>query len=176
MNLARHYRGLGVLQALLVSTLVSGAQLKDWENPQLTGMNNERPHATQVITPDAATARSIEWVNNAQRAKSPFYRSLNGAWKYHYSSNQTVRVPNFWMSEFIDADWQTIPVPANPELHGFGIPIYVNIQYPWRRPWTPPFTPGDDPNNTVNSYRKTFEVPRDWSGRHVYLTFDGVNS
>jgi len=176
MNPAQHSRGLGVLQALLVSALVSSAQLKDWENPELTGLHNERPHATQVITPDAKTARSIEWVNNAQRTKSPFYRSLNGAWKYHYSSNQTVRVPDFWKTDFSDADWETIPVPANPELHGFGIPIYVNISYPWRRPWKPPFTPGDDPHNTVNSYRKTFELPRDWSGRHVYLTFDGVNS
>jgi beta-galactosidase len=162
--------------ALLATTLVGNAQLKDWENPRLTGINNEPPHATQVITPDAKTARSIEWANNAQRSKSPFYRSLNGAWKYHYSSNLTARVPGFWKPEFNDADWQTIPVPANPEIHGFGIPIYVNIPYPWRKPWTPPFTPADDPNNTVNSYRKTFEVPKDWSGRHVYLTFDGVNS
>ncbi|HVV72860.1 MAG TPA: glycoside hydrolase family 2 TIM barrel-domain containing protein, partial [Verrucomicrobiae bacterium] len=59
------------------------------------------------------------------------------------------------------------------------IPIYVNIQYPWT--WhgiepDPPFIPENEPNNTVNSYRRTFTVPKDWSGRHVYLTFDGVNS
>lgn len=176
MNSAQHYRGLGVLQALLASTLVSSAQLKDWENPQLTGINNELPHATQVIAPNVKIARSIEWNNNSQRSKSPFYRSLDGAWKYHYSSNQTVRVPDFWKPDFNDSDWQTIPVPANVEMLGFGIPIYVNISYPWRKPWTPPHTPGDDPNNTVNSYRKTFELPKDWDGRRVFVTFDGVNS
>ena len=36
--------------------------------------------------------------------------------------------------------------------------------------------PPDDPNNTVNAYRRTFEVPKHWSGRRVLLTFDGVNS
>jgi beta-galactosidase len=67
-------------------------------------------------------------------------------------------------------------VPANVEMHGHGIPIYVNIPYPWPKPWVPPFVPVDDPNNTVNSYRRTFSVPRDWDGRRVLLTFDGVNS
>jgi beta-galactosidase len=41
---------------------------------------------------------------------------------------------------------------------------------------TPPVVPGDDPNNTVNSYRRTFTVPKDWNGRPVLITFDGVNS
>ena len=108
--------------------------------------------------------------------KSPFYRSLNGEWKYHYAQNQLSRVPDFWKPEFDDAKWSTIPVPANVEKHGYGVPIYVNIQYPWRKPWTPPFVPPDDPNNTVNAYRRTFTVPREWAGRRVFITFDGVNS
>jgi len=62
---------------------------------------------------------------------------------------------------------------------GLRVPIYVNIRYPWT--WhgvepNPPFVPEDDPNNTVNSYRREFEVPQDWKGRRVLLTFDGVNS
>ena len=86
------------------------------------------------------------------------------------------RVPDFWKTGFDDRSWARIPVPANVEMEGYGIPIYVNIQYPWRKPWKPPFVPEDDPNNTVNSYRRTFTVPKDWSGRRVLLTFDGVNS
>ncbi len=67
-------------------------------------------------------------------------------------------------------------MPSNVELHGYGIPIYVNIRYPWNGRPNPPFTPDDDPNNTVNSYRRTFEVPQDWAGRRIFITFDGVNS
>ncbi len=152
---------------------------KDWENPYLTGINNEPPHATMVVCPDLETARSIGPVCNAERVKSAFYRSLNGDWKYHYSSNQLARVENFFAPDFDDSKWTTIPVPANVEIEGYGIPIYVNVQYPWT--WhgvkaAPPVVPGNDPNNTVNSYRREFELPKDWDGRRVLITFDGVNS
>ncbi len=85
------------------------------------------------------------------------------------------------------------PVPANVEVEGHGVPIYTNTKYPWLEPpagynvakdvaWhpaskpTPPFIPQDNPYNTVSAYRRTFEVPAEWSGRPVFLTFDGVNS
>lgn len=154
----------------------SAFALEDWQDPKLTGLNNEPPHATMVACPDATTARQIGPVCNAEREKSPFYRSLNGDWKYHYSKNRTARVADFWKPDFNDAAWKTIPVPANVEIEGHGIPIYVNIPYPWPKPWTPPFTPDADPNNTVNSYRRTFELPADWNGRRILITFDGVNS
>ena len=165
--------------ALLTSNAWSQAAPADWENPGLTGLSNRAPHATMVICPDAKTALRIGPVSNAERVKSPFYRSLNGDWKYHYSSNHVARVADFWKPDFDDSKWATIPVPANVEMHGYGIPIYVNIRYPWT--WhgvkpTPPVVPGNDPNNTVNAYRRTFAVPKDWNGRPVLITFDGVNS
>ncbi len=152
---------------------------KDWQNPKLTGVNNQPPHATMVICPDAATAQSLRFTVNSERAKSPFYRSLNGAWKYHYAANHAGRVAEFWQPGFDDRQWKTIPVPSNVEMSGYGIPIYVNIKYPWA--WNgknpePPLVPEDDPNNTINSYRHTFTVPADWSGRRTFITFDGVNS
>ena len=46
----------------------------------------------------------------------------------------------------------TVPVPANVEMEGYGIPIYVNIRYPWTwhgvRP-TPPVVPPDDPKSPL---------------------------
>ncbi|HEY9175553.1 MAG TPA: glycoside hydrolase family 2 TIM barrel-domain containing protein [Verrucomicrobiae bacterium] len=178
--------GVGTTEILATLTLffasltplvtADAAAPKDWQNPRLTGVNNLPPHATMIICPDAQTAMKIGVAANAERSKSPWYRSLNGKWKYHYGRNHTVRVPEFWKPDFDDSKWTTIPVPANVEMHGFGIPIYVNIAYPWPKPWKPPFVPEDDPNNTVNSYRRTFSVPKEWSGRRVLITFDGVNS
>ena len=153
--------------------------LCDWENPQVTGVNNLPPHATTVITPDVATALKIGPVSNAERVKSPFYRSLNGYWKYHYSVNHLDCVADFWLLDFDDSRWTTIPVPANVEMQGHGVPIFVNIAYPWTSktsPPNPPFVPEDNPYNTVNSYRRTFTIPSDWDGRRVLITFDGVNS
>ncbi len=152
------------------------AAAPEWRDPQLTGVNNLPPHATLVICPDAKTALKIGPVCNTERVKSLFYRSLNGDWKYHYAANHSGRIDGFWKPEFDDRAWTTIPVPANVELEGHGIPIYVNVQYPWAKPWNPPVVPEDDPNNTVNSYRRVFTVPPDWQGRRVRLTFDGVNS
>lgn len=168
----------GAAHAFAAET-ASGEPARDWENPRLTGLHNEPPHATMIVCPDARTAQAVGLAVNRERVKSPFYRSLNGDWKYHYAKNQIERVPEFWKADFDDSDWKTIPVPSNVELHGYGVPIYVNIRYPWTwhgRPPTPPVVPGDDPNNTVNSYRHTFDVPKDWAGRRVFLTFDGVNS
>ena len=179
MNLTRFAPAALMLTALTTSNALSAADLKNWENPQLTGVNNLAPHATMVICPDAKTALKIGPASNAERVKSPFYRSLNGDWKYHYASNHLARVADFWRPDFDDAGWGTIPVPGNVEIYGHGIPIYVNIRYPWT--WhgvkpNPPVVPEDDPNNTVNAYRRTFTVPKDWDDRRVLITFDGVNS
>ncbi len=175
-------RGQALLAIVLLALAsVSGSspaaeEVKDWQNPQLTGVNNQKPHATMVICPDVGTARKIQYADNSQRVKSPYYRSLNGQWKYHYAANHNGRVPDFWKPEFDDRAWKTIAVPANVERQGYGIPIYVNITYPWPQPWQPPFIPENDPNNTVNSYRKTFKLPAQWQDRRILLTFDGVNS
>jgi beta-galactosidase len=148
----------------------------DWLNPEMLGITNLPPHASMVVCPDVDTALSIAHRTNRERVKSPWYRSLNGDWKYHYAANHRGRVANFWAADFDDSAWGTIPVPSNVEMHGYGIPIYVNIRYPWPEPWNPPEVPADDPNNTVNHYRRTFTVPPDWAGRRVLITFDGVNS
>ncbi len=175
-----HLIGVSLALAALSQTptcsFAADRPLADWENPQITGVNNLPMHANAVVCPDERIARRIEYAGNAERVKSPFYRSLNGEWKYRYGMNHSERVPDFWEPGFDDSQWGEIPVPANVELHGHGIPIYVNIPYPWAKPWTPPFVPPNDPNNTVNSYRRTFSVPRDWDGRRVLLSFDGVNS
>lgn len=156
--------------------LLSAAEVVDWRNPGLTGIANLPPHANFVICPNAETAQKIRLNHNSERTKSPYYRSLNGDWKYHYATNFAGRVPGFWEPTFNDRIWKTIPVPSNVEKLGYGFPIYVNIPYPWYKPWTPPIAPEDDPNNSVNSYRKTFRLPKGWAGRRTLITFDGVNS
>ena len=164
---------------LLLGTAASADELKEWQNPRLTGQNNEAPHAIMIACPDVRTAQKISVVSNRERVKSAFYRSLNGNWKYHYSANVSQRLADFWLPNFDDRGWPSIEVPSNVEMSGYGIPIYVNIRYPWT--WhgaepNPPFIPEDEPNNTINAYRRTFTVPSDWAGRPVFLTFDGVNS
>ncbi|MBL9136592.1 MAG: DUF4981 domain-containing protein [Verrucomicrobiales bacterium] len=167
---------LGISVLTLLASWRSAGATADWDNPELTGINNLPPHANMVICPDLETARGIGLLSNEERVKSPFYQSLNGTWRYRYATNHAGRIADFWQPEFDDSAWDLIPVPANVEIEGHGIPIYVNIPYPWAKPWDPPHVPELDPNNTINSYRRTFEIPEAWNGRRVLLTFDGVNS
>src|SRR5436190_10940904 len=92
----------GALALIAFSSLALPAaeSVPPWQNPRLTGINNLPPHASMVVCPDAKTAARIEFAGNSQRVKSPFYRSLNGDWKYHYASNHLGRVPDFWKPGF----------------------------------------------------------------------------
>ncbi len=152
---------------LLPISFAPAAEPRDWENPKLLGVNKEPPHATMTVFADAATARS------ADRERSPFFQLLNGDWRFHWVPKPADRPTEFFRTDFDDSAWKTIPVPSNMEIEGYGIPIYVNIKYPWGPP-TPPRVPED--NNPVGSYRTRFTVPEGWSGRQVFLCFDGVES
>ena len=74
-----------------------------------------------------------------------------------------------------DSAWDVITVPSHWVLQEdgrYGRPIYTNVQYPF--PVEPPFVPDANP---TGDYRRTFELPADWSdAAAVALRFDGVES
>ena len=139
----------------------------DWQDQTRLHEGTEPPFATLAVFPDETSARALK------RDASPFAKSLNGGWKFHWVARPAERVADFWKPDFNDSAWKTIPVPSNVEVQGYGIPIYTNITYPWKIA-NPPIVP--DTYNPVSSYRRTFDVPAEWNGREIYLTFDGVNS
>jgi beta-galactosidase len=139
----------------------------DWEDPSIVGRNKEAPHATLMPFPDAESAMQGDW------SSSPWYQSLNGSWKFHWSPKPAERPVDFYRQDFDASDWDEIPVPSNWQLEGYGYPIYTNIRYAWGDP-DPPRVPHDI--NTVGSYRKDFTIPQDWAGRQVFIHFAGVDS
>jgi beta-galactosidase len=82
------------------------------------------------------------------------------------------RPVDFYRTDFDDSAWGDIPVPGNWELNGHGVPIYVNITYPF--PKDPPHIPHDD--NPVGSYRTHFTVPAGWGRREIFLHFGSIRS
>ncbi|MBE2216536.1 MAG: DUF4981 domain-containing protein [Opitutaceae bacterium] len=140
-----------------------------WADETRLHEGTEPPAATMVVFGDAASAQK------RTREHSPFVASLNGTWKFRQVAHPSKQpsVGEFWRTDFDASGWGTIPVPSNVEIEGHGIPIYTNIQYPWKAN-TPPDIAGD--TNPVSSYRRTFTVPDAWAGREVFLTFDGVES
>lgn len=152
---------------LLPSLFAQTPPRPEWADETRPGEGAMPPFATHAIFPDEASAAAFS------REKSPFFESLNGKWKFHWSADPSQRIANFWKPAFDDAGWKTIPVPSNVELQGYGVPVYTNREYPWKTK-TPPDVPPE--NNYVCAYRKAFTVPADWKDREVFLTFDGVSS
>jgi beta-galactosidase len=147
--------------------------LPDWENPAVVGRNKEAGHATALSYADVRSALDGTLASpSVYRVASPFYQSLDGNWKFHWVGKPSDRPADFYKPEFDVSAWDTIPVPAVWELHGYGIPIYTNIRYPF--PANPPYIPHD--YNPVGSYRTEFEIPAAWTGRQTFVHFGGVYS
>lgn len=171
---------------LLASQVVRPqADLPDWENPRVFDINKEPAHATLVPYADEAAARrgALAYAPGAARAEdSPFVRSLNGLWKFHWVKEPSLRPADFYRPEFDVSSWKEIRVPANWEFEGYGTPIFLNIVYPFKR--DAPKVTGEPPKdwttykerNPVGSYRRTFTVPAEWAGRETFLVLRGVNS
>ncbi len=153
---------------ILFSATLSSQQLpNDWENPEVFGINKEEAHSTS--TPYA----TVEQATKDDRDSSPFYKSLNGKWKFHWVTKPDDRPLDFYNPEFDVSSWDEIPVPGNWQMFGDGIPIYVNVKYPFVEV-NPPYIPHN--NNPVGSYRTEFNVPSNWKKREVFIHFDGVRS
>lgn len=138
----------------------------DWENPEVYGINKEPAHATLIPYPN------VELALRAIRNDSPYYLSLNGKWHFNWVRKPADRPVDFYKPDFDVSGWDTIPVPANWQMHGYGIPIYTNIKHPF--PANPPYIPHD--YNPVGSYRRTFFIPSEWKDRQIFIHFDGVKS
>lgn len=141
-------------------------QNPEWENPEIFQINREAPRATFYSY--ASTDEALEendWKN------SSFYKSLNGTWNFYYADSVQARPADFYKTDFSLKGWDTISVPSNWEMHGFGLPIYTNVVYVF--PKNPPFIPHN--MNNVGSYKRDFEIPENWEDKTIYLHFAGVS-
>lgn len=160
----------GVVAMLLGGALAGRSQqardLPPWQDLNVLSVNKEAPHAefASFDTPAQAARVSLE--------HSPYARSLNGVWKFHWVGKPADRPSDFHAPSYDDSRWTTIDVPSCWEMRGFGTPIYTNITYPF--PKNPPRIADDF--NPVGSYRTRITVPAEWGSRRVLLRFEGVYS
>ncbi|PHN03464.1 glycoside hydrolase family 2 TIM barrel-domain containing protein [Flavilitoribacter nigricans] len=141
-------------------------EIPDWENPAVTGINRLPARTWSFPYPNEQLAAR----KDLTRADN--FRSLNGLWKFHWSENPASRPLDFYQPDYDISGWKEIPVPANWQMHGYGVPVYTNITYPF--PKDPPHIPHDF--NPVGSYVRTFHLPTAWTGKRIVLHFGGVNS
>ena len=92
------------------------------------------------------------------------------------------RPADFFNPSYSVSGWDTVKVPSNWQLYGYGTAIYTNVPYPFKP--NPPKVMGEPPKNwpayrernSVGSYRRDFNLPVSWKGEQVMIRFDGVES
>lgn len=138
----------------------------EWENPEVFQINREVPTASFYKYSNQESAlKNDSWQNSA------LYKTLNGTWKFYYADSVQARPTDFHKKDFDTRAWDTISVPSNWEMKGFGIPVYTNIKYMF--PANPPFIPHNINNN--GSYIRDFEISENWNEKDIYLHFAGVS-
>ena len=91
---------------------------RDWENPEIFGINKEEPRS-YFIPYD-----NDEDVLTDNKKGSPFYRSLNGKWKFRLENTPYVFPMDFYEKNFDDSKWNEIKVPAVWQMQGYDHLIY----------------------------------------------------
>ncbi len=137
----------------------------EWENPGVIERNKEESHVPFMLYTNVQDARKDDY------SKSPYFKSLNGTWKFTLVNKPADKPTGFYRTDFDDSSWKTIPVPSNWEIEGYDLPIYTNVRYPF--PARPPYV--DNNYNPVGTYRRTFTVPEAWDGQQVMLNFGSIS-
>ena len=152
----------------LITCLVSIGQetKRDWENPEIYAINKLEPHAYFIPFQDSESALSFN------KCTSERYRLLNGQWNFKLIDNPDDTPDGFYAREFNTAAWDSITVPSNWQLQGFGKPIYVNMSMPFES--NPPNVPQS--GNETGLYRVNFELEKSWERDNTILAFEGVQS
>ena len=151
------------------------------ENESIISQNKLSAHASFT---------SYSSIDEQISGKSKYFKSLNGKWKFKWVKNPIYRPTSFMNPKFEALNWDTIKVPANWEIEGFGIPIYVNHQYEFADYKAPvaddiefidkiyPKNPGNVPDeyNPVGSYLRKFTLEEDWKGKNIFLNIGAMKS
>lgn len=158
----------GLINSILIFTLITGflnaQELPDWENPDVIKINTEPLRASFIHYNENDLDSEVSELTN--------YKLLNGKWKFNWVSKPADRPMDFYKDDYDISNWDTIQVPADWQMKGYGYPIYTNIIYPF--PKNAPYIPHD--NNPVGSYKKSFTIDESWTSKDVFIHFAGVNS
>lgn len=139
---------------------------EDLKNPQILSTNTLNPRAT-LFSYENETLALLDEKENSKR-----FMSLNGIWKFHFAETPSLIINEMTQSNYPLEHLDEITVPGNWEPQGFGIPYYLDEEYPFKA--DPPFTPEDNP---VGMYKRKFTIGSDWEqeGRTI-LYFGSVRS
>ena len=141
-----------------------------WHNVDINQQNRAPRRAAFFAFENQDKAQAFE------KKKSTNYLSMEGTWKFNFVKDYNKRPANFFAANFDDSQWKDFPVPGLFELNGYGDATYKNIGYAWATQFDPNPPYISELNNYTGSYRRTFDLPKDWKGKDVYFHVGSATS
>ncbi len=138
------------------------------QNPEIFQINRLEAHSDHRYYATMEEAVS--------KAEMKWRHCLNGEWLFKYSENVMERPVGFEGLDVNCEEFDKILVPGHIQLQGYDKPHYVNTQYAWdgHEELVPPYIPVK--YNPTASYVTYFEVPAEWDGKKVCISFQGVET
>jgi beta-galactosidase len=158
---------------LAMLSMSSGALAQSesrWQNVNINQQNREHRRANFFAFENLEKAQSFD------KKKSANYLSMEGMWKFNFVKDHNKRPANFFALKYDDSQWKDFPVPGLFELNGYGDATYKNIGYAWATQFDPNPPYISELNNYTGSYRRTFQLPKDWKGKDVYFHVGSATS
>ena len=158
---------------LVLLSMSSGALAQSesrWQNVNINQQNREPRRANFFAFENLEKAQSFD------KKKSANYLSMEGMWKFNFVKDHNKRPANFFALKYDDSQWKDFPVPGLFELNGYGDATYKNIGYAWATQFDPNPPYISELNNYTGSYRRTFELPKNWKGKDVYFHVGSATS
>jgi len=156
----------------------------EWQDMSRMSLGREATRASFAPFPDEKSALEIlPW-----KSKRQITLDSDGDWKFKWSKDPASRPVGFERPGYDVSGWETIKVPCSWQAYGangkggWGTALYSSAKYPFvcNPPQVmddpPPHYTNHDARNPVGSYRRDFEVPKEWKDGRVFLKFDGVDS
>ena len=158
---------------LAMLSMSSGALAQSesrWQNVNINQQDREPRRANFFAFENLEKAQSFD------KKKSANYLSMEGMWKFNFVKDHNKRPANFFALKYDDSQWKDFPVPGLFELNGYGDATYKNIGYAWATQFDPNPPYISELNNYTGSYRRTFELPKNWKGKDVYFHVGSATS
>ena len=158
---------------LAMLSMSSGALAQSesrWQNVNINQQNREPRRANFFAFENLEKAQSFD------KKKSANYLSMEGMWKFNFVKDHNKRPANFFALKYDDSQWKDFSVPGLFELNGYGDATYKNIGYAWATQFDPNPPYISELNNYTGSYRRTFELPKNWKGKDVYFHVGSATS
>lgn len=154
------------------SVATPGIELIDkcWHDLSINEINRFPMHT------DFFVYKSKDKALQGDMTKSRNFLSLHGDWKFNWVENADQRPTDCFSVDYDDSKWKTMPVPGIWELNGYGDPEYVNVGFAWRGHFDKQAPEVPTKDNHVGTYRKTVNIPAEWTGKQVIAHFGSVTS